>query len=443
MRSDPIIWISAETFFKFSSRRFIELHNLHLKLALTRPDNYGTLSALILHLMRAVMVTSSNVPSYVQSALSSLYQNGVMERFGIFFVDDLDPNDMELINLNLGAEDGCDVKRDHKAALAARRPTKTKDVGGIQLTESHITADYPWGETVSWGMLQRLCKQHPVDFLRRFNFNQMDVELGPLDDIETLFISFTRETWLGIHEAFLPAGVRPCPSNLEGSMQVWTCQDILARLGGRCTFLPSTYGLEGAPKTKEFDVSFRALRSLFFPAPNKSLKANTIWEGYSEQNGYIWKYWEVLEACKGEPDKAHALHQGLDQIFEQLQCLPQSKVDSNLWHATQGSVCFLINPNYYRIKSISATAKNSNLGPQRPQVSKAELRKRLNPYDSVSKKRKRNSNNKRSMKQKNYRKPPKKHPRIDGPFSRRSSQPGSDSSDTTDTSLDITDSDSY
>jgi hypothetical protein len=386
------------------------------------------------------MVTSSNVPSYVRSALNRLYQGGVMERFGMFFVDDLDPDDMERININLGAEDGCDVIRDHKAALAARRPAKTKQSGGIQLTESHITADYPWGETISWGMLHRLCKQHPVDFLRKFHFHQMDMESGPLYDIELLFISFTRETWLGIHEAFLPAGVRPQPNSLEDSMEVWSCQNILTRLGGRCTFIPSIYGLEGAPKAKDLDISFEALRSLFFPTPNQSFKENTIWAGYSEQNGYIWRYWEVLEKFKNDPDKVHALHQGLDRIFKQLQCLPQSKANSNLWHATQGSVCFLINPCYYRIRGISTTAKISNLGPQRPQVSKAELRKRLNPYDSIAKKRKRNSNNKRSIKQKNYRKPPKKRQRIQEPFGQRSGQSGSDSSETVDTSLDITDS---
>lgn len=456
LESDPIIWIPAGTFFKFSSRRFIELHDLHCKLALTRPDNYGTLSALILHLMRAVMVTSSNVPSYVQSALNRLYQGGVMERFGFFFVDDLDPNDMDCIDINLGAKDGCDVIRDHKAALAARCSAKTKQAGGIQLMESHMTADYPWGETVSWEMLQRLCKQQPVEFLSKFNFHQPEIEAEsvPLNDIENLFISFTRETWLGIHEAFLPAGVRPCPNNLEDSMQVWTCQEIMARLGGRCTFIPTTYGLEGAPKAKDLEVSFGALRSLFFPAPDQSLKANTIWEGYSEQNGYIWRYWEVLEMYDDEPDKVHALHQGLDQIFERVQCLPQSKSNSNIWHATQGSVCFIINPCYYRIRAISTTAKNSNLGPQRPQVTKAELRKRLNPYDSqaIAKKRKINSNRKRSMKQKsyrkivsvkqkNYRKPPKKCHRIERPFSRRgSSQLGSNSSEMADTSLDITDS---
>lgn len=417
LECDPIIWIPAKIFFKFSSRRLIELHDLHCKLALTRPDNYGTLSALILHLMRAVMVTSSHVPSYVGAALNRLQQSGVMERFGIFFVDDLDPDDMELIDVNLGAEDGLDVKGDHRAALAARCPVKTKQGRGIQLTESHITADYPWGETISWAMLQRLCKLHVVDFLRRFDFHETRVGLGPLDilkTVETLFIDFTREAWMGIQESFLPAGLRPGPNNLKDSMEVWTCQNILARLGEKSTFFPSTHGLEGAPETRDSDISFRALRSLFFPTQGQSFKANTLWAGYSDQNGFIGKYWEVLKKYRDAPEMVHALHQEMDQIFEQVQCLPQSKADSKIWHATQGSICFLINPRYYRIREVSTTVRATGLlGPQRPQVSVAELRKRLNPYHSTVKKRKRNLNKKRSVKQKNYRKPPKKRQRLD------------------------------
>ena len=411
LEGDPIIWIPAKTFFQFSSRRLIELHNIHCKLALTRPDNYGTLTALILHLMRAVMVNSSDVASYVRSALNRLCQRRVMERFGIFFVDDLDLDNMERIDGNLGLKDECDVIRDHKAALAARCAVKTKQGRGIQLTESHITEDYPWGETIPWGMLQRLCKQHPVDFLRQFDFHEMGVGSGPSDIIETmetLFIAFTQEVWMGMHEAFLPAGLRPRPNNLKESMEVWTCKNILARLGEKCTFFPSSHGLDGAPKTKESDVSFRAMRSLFFPIPDKSFKANTLWAGYSEQNGYIGKYWEVLEMYRDDPDRVHALHQEIDQIFEQVQCLPQSKADSTIWHASQGSVCFFINPCYYRIRAVSTTARKSHLGPQRPQVSLAELQKRLDPYHSTAKKRKRNLKKKLSMKQKNHCKPPQK-----------------------------------
>lgn len=383
------------------------------------------------------MVTSSKIASYVGSALNRLHQGGVIERFGMFFVDDLDPNNMECININLGVEDSCDVIRDHKAALAARCPAKTKNGGGIQLTESHITDDHPWGETISWGLLQKLCKHHPVDFLRKFKFQETDFGSGPVDvieAIETVFIDFTREAWLSIHESFLPAGVRPHPNNLQDSMEVWTCQDILTRLGGRCTFFPSSYGFDVTPKAKDSDVSFKALRSLFFPSPDQSFKENTIWAGYSEKNGYIGKYWDVLEAYKDYPDKVHALHQGLDDIFEQVQCLPKTMAGSNLWHATQGSVCFLINSSYYRIKAISTTTIKSHLGPQRPQVSTAELRKRLDPYNSTAKKRKRNTNNKRSMKQKNVRKPPKKRQRMEEQtqarlISQRSTQSGSEMED--------------
>ena len=378
-----------------------------------RPDNYGTLSALILHLMRSVMITPSNIPPYVQSALRMLHQVRVRERFGIFFVDDLDPDDMERIDINLGMEDGAEIKRDYKIALASMSKPKNNRTRGIQLTEPHRTLDCPWGETISWGTVVRLCKEQPVDFFQRFDFHAMDIGPGPLDLVESLFTSFTRDAWLSLHEGFLPAGVRPQPKDLKSSMETWTCQSILARLGGKCTFLPSTYGLEGAPKSKELDISFEALRSLFFPDSDICFKANTIWSGYSEKSGYIGKYWEILETYKGDLDMVHAIQEGIDKIFQQLQCLPQSKANSNLWHATGGSVCLLTNPLHYRIKSISASIRILPIGPQRPQVSTAELKKRLDPNSSTSKKRKQGRNNKQSIQKKNHRPPPKKRQRID------------------------------
>jgi hypothetical protein len=432
----------------------IELHSLHCKLLLIRPDNYGTLSAFILQLMRAVMVTPSNIPSYVQSAMRILHQSRIMERFGMFFIDDLDPDDMERIDVNLGVQDGAEIKRVHSAALATRNPPKKSQGRGMQLTEPYKTADYPWGETITWRTLQRLCKDHPVDFLRRFDFyEEVSVGSEPLDlIIETLFIAFTRETWLGLHESFVPAGVRPQPDSLKDSMEVWTCQNILARLGGKCTFLPSTYGLEGAPKSKTSDLSSSALRLLFFPDPDQNFKANAIWVGYTEQNGYIRRYWDILEMYRDDPG---VVNDRIENVIAHVQCLPQSKADSNLWHAIGGSVCFLINPHYYRIRAVSTASRAVKLGPQRPQVSKAELRTRLNPHNSTSKKRKRNSSNKQSIKKKNYRQPPKKRKRKDdllpaqaGPSTRtgRRSQtnaqkaaeesqgPDSDDSETTDSS---------
>jgi hypothetical protein len=339
-----------------------------------------------------------------------------MERFGMFFIDDLDPEDMERINVNLGQKDGSEIVREHKRALATMLSTKKTKGREIHLVDSRISTEYPWGETISWSMLQRLCKQHPVDFLRQFNFETVDIgqrsqEIGEVT--EDLFITFTKDTWLSFHESFLPAGIRPKPANLKEAMEVWACQKILALLGGKSTFLPSTYQLEGAPKKKNSDVSFQELRLLFFPSPNKNFKPNTIWEGYTEPSGYIRRYWEVLEAKKDVPDVIDGIHEMLDEIFGKLQCLPQSTGDSSIWHATDGLVCFVTNTSCYRIKSVSSMGRPTTIGPQRPQVSTAELRKRLNPGISMPRKRKRDLTKTRSSKSRNYRQPPPKRQKMD------------------------------
>jgi hypothetical protein len=337
----------------------------------------------------------------------------------MLFIDDLDPEDMERINVNLGQKDNSEIVREHKRALAMMLKTEKVKDRGIQLIDSRMSTEYPWGEAISWSMLQRLCKQHPVDFLHRFNFEKVDIGQSSqeiLEHTEDLFIAFTTGTWLSFHESFLPAGIRPKPADLKEAMEVWACQTILTLLGGKSTFLPSTYRLEGAPKRKSSDISFRELRSLFFPSPNKHFKSNAIWVGYTESGGYIRRYWDFLEEKKDVPHIIDAIHERLDEIFGQLQCLPQSTADSSIWHATDGLVCFLTNPLYYRIKLVSSMGRQTKIGPQRPQVSAAELRKRLNPGSSIPRKRKKNTTKARPSKSRNYRRPPTKRQRMDNPL---------------------------
>jgi hypothetical protein len=138
----------------FAMRWFTELQDVHRKLAITHPQNYGTLTAMILHLMRNIMVNPSNVPSYVQSTLNMLHQRVVMDRFGMFFIDDLDPDDMEYIDINLGQKDGSEIAQDHKLTLATNLTTTKRKDRGIQLVAARISSEYPWGETISWSMLQ-------------------------------------------------------------------------------------------------------------------------------------------------------------------------------------------------------------------------------------------------------------------------------------------------
>jgi hypothetical protein len=355
-----------------------------------------------------------------------------MERFGMFFIDDLDPDDMERIIINLGEKEHSDIVREHKNALATKPVTQKIKARGIQLVASYLSMEYPWGETISWSMLQRLCKLHPVDFLQKFDFETRHIEHNSqeiLENAEDLFVSFTKDTWLSLHESFLPAGIRPNPTSLKESMEVWACQMILALLGGKSTFLPSTYQLEGAPKKKNSDISFRELRSLFFPSANKIFKSNTIWTGYLSSGGYIRKYWDFLEERKDEPLILDGVHEMLDEIFSELQCLPQSTADSTIWHATDGLVCFLTNPLYYKIKSVTSTGpKTQIVGPRRPQVSTAELQKRLNPGNPTCRKRKRAIKGTRSSKSKNCRQPPTRRQKLDNQFQRENENDSASSS---------------
>jgi hypothetical protein len=363
-----------------------------------------------------------------------------MERFGMFFIDDLDPDDMERIIVNLGEKDHSDVVREHKNALATKPAMMQKvKARGIQLVASYVSTEYPWGEAISWSTLQRLCKLHPVDFLQKFDFQTIhlgDYSQDILEIAEDLFVSFTKNTWLSLHESFLPAGIRPNPASLKDAMEVWACQVILALLGGKSTFLPSTHELEGAPKKKNSDISFLTLRSLFFPSPNKIFKLNTIWTSYMSPGGYIGKYWDFLKERKDEPSILDGVHQTLDKIFSELQCLPESTADSTMWHATDGLVCFLTNPLYYRIKSISSTRpKTQIVGPQRPQVSTAELQKRLNPGNPTFRRRKRPIKETRSSKSKKFRHPPTKRKKLDNQLQRVHENDSDSSSSSSSSSL--------
>ncbi|KAF8816245.1 hypothetical protein BYT27DRAFT_7208844 [Phlegmacium glaucopus] len=187
-------------------------------------------------------------------------------------------------------------------------------------------------------------------------------------------------------------------------MEVWSCQNILARLGGKCNFFPSSYRLEG-----------------------KRLKPNSIWAGYLEQNGYIGRYWEILETYKDDANILQMLHEGMDKVFEQVQCLPKGNTPSNLWHGM----------------AVSATARKLAPGPQRPQVSKAELQRRLDPSNSASKKRKRSLKKNQSTKKKNYRQPPKKQQRMIQPTSTQKSTQQAESEEGKNSSSDATDSDGH
>src|ERR1700679_2189360 len=86
----PILAVKSEVYWGFQIRRMKEIRNVQLHLSKFRPKNYGTITSVLMHMMRHIPHAPVVKARYLKDALRDLYFNQVMERFGTFFLHDLD-----------------------------------------------------------------------------------------------------------------------------------------------------------------------------------------------------------------------------------------------------------------------------------------------------------------------------------------------------------------
>jgi hypothetical protein len=242
-----------------------------------------------------------------------------------------------------------------------------------------------------------LLQQTPATFLLPFHFPISNLSDMINWHVVSLFLSFTRNTWLVLQEKFLPRGMQPNPNTLQEAMEVWTATMILSRLGNRCTFSPSAFGLRGNISKKVQQISFKDMRLYFFPLPGASLLENTLWGTFATGNGYIAQYHDLLEEKKTNPDDIQIIHDNLDEIFGHLQCLPHKSHKNTLWTAIQGRLSFVANSKYYQLKEIGASIQLEREWLSRPQIGARELSKRLNGPLSCRSRRKRDRKDIKSL----------------------------------------------
>jgi hypothetical protein len=372
-----VIWIPSTVFFKFLARRLVELENTQLHLARNRPTNYGTMTSVIMYLIRHIMVTPTIRNTFLNEALRDLRYASVMERFGIFFLHDLKLRNGVLYLRELPQEDPIEVVHLYGASLKSRMATVIDRPHRLIETTQQ---DYPWGADPSWSRIQQLLETEPENFLGKWKLD--DDWMDPEHFLsEQLFILFTTQLWLSITEQFVSAGVLPNPITLEDAMETWTISSIHSILGPTlCRFLPSSNGLQGKlPPNQHHQLSFRQRRTLYFPDPATEINNNSIWHPYTEKSGYIFTYHQYLREWANED--VIRLHNNLDNIFHQLQCLPLTLVhnkNKSIWSATSGKVNFITNSKFYPIREVGkgVTQHHSKVA-KRPQVSRVVLQKRL------------------------------------------------------------------
>lgn len=354
------------------------------------------------------MVTPQVHLRCLRESLHSLRFLGIMNRFGMFFLHDLNlqTNHLEEID-HQDVPEIMVLQGHHKRNPQASK--KKMDARQFRLWDDDPEEDFPWGKTPSWQRIQDLVATECHDFLRpwKFTFEQEDED----HIYKKLFKVFTRDMWLSLGNHVIESTRLPNPRTLKEAMCTWTTKKIEQILGkDSCHFLPSTYGLVGRYPKNVQSQSFAEMRNIFFPSLDIAIPKRSLWHAYTDDGAYIALYHNYLRSLPD--DEIVTLHNHLDRVFADLQCLPPSKPPNargtTIWSATGGKIRFVTNSLFYRIEGVAGKDQRKAAGgPTRPQTSFKQLQTRIQrAHGGFQMLESRARQRTKSLKTRNYRKPP-------------------------------------
>jgi hypothetical protein len=358
-----------------------------------------------MHLIRHAATTPINKLRYLNAALVDVKFGPTIERFGMFFLHDLDI-DTGTIEV-LESEDDREVAKVMKLEQRAKRLKRNAP----RIQNSEPDSFFPYGDSPAWSIIVNALRDSPETMMRSWIWN-------PAWDrhrqASHLFCQMTIDLWLVVVDKAL-VGQVPHPANLKEAMQVWTVTSLQETFL-HCRFIASNHGLRG-PRTGQKQPSFRSLVDVFFPLPTSKLNVNSVWLPFVKK-GYLKDFHRLAQSLPAE-QLADLLNM-LKTIFHNLQCLPfahackeHGRQTGQVWKSGAGFVEMLANPQFYRIRRIGKGEVKKRIT-FRLKASKAVVEARLDqehagiPYKMG---RREYRKHQRSAKRLNYRQPPKKHRR--------------------------------
>lgn len=409
MLSEPILWLPSKVWFQFLARRLEIIRGTQIQLHTKDPSNYGIMTGLLTHMLQSVLVTPINVSPYVNESLALLYYRQVVDRFGMFFLHNLDLNKEKCLPEVLEKDD-LDVLR----TLGVKLRKKKKQ----RLSTPDIDEDnHPLGRHPSWGHVEQSLKDNPLRLMRPWRWSD-DLEVINKEAVD-IFILFTTHIWLCLHRKWHNEGpVRP--TCLKEALQCWSVRNVHSRLQS-VTFVGCNAGLIGSIVGRRVK-SFEKRRSLYFPDTTDGLAGT--WEVFGRGTGYIKQYTDI---CDGKSaDDIVQINEGLSKLLSLCECLPDSHRGENarggrlrqtLWNIEKECVVMLTNPLYYKLLTIGRGKKRmgnrrapTHTGPRMLEVALLEVAGYPRQVASRAINMSKAMNKRRSGKAKNRRQPPKKKP---------------------------------
>ena len=376
MLSNPILWIPSHIWFKFLSKRMQTISHVQRRLYTIQPPNYGILTGLLTYLIQSVLFTPQKVSSYVNESLALLRFRQVVDRFGMFFLHDLDL-DRKICLPPVLRMDDLGVLKALGVNLNKKKPDRSLDL-------DVPTEDCPLGEAPSWKDVQRCIKEHPWKLMRPWVWSD---NLGLLNQTACqLFQHFTTHIWTCLNLKWRTNQDPIRPSTLQDAIHCWTLNEAHAQIKS-VSFVPCNAELLGNVPGRRVP-SFADRQSLYFPATSSGLVG--YWKLMNTKPGYIAEYLEICERLTA--DEVSDLDADLSTLLSECQCLPLSiripesekNTQQVIWKAHKQDILVLTNPKFYKLVRISNTLRHSSKRAPPAHTPKKALQMSLLELDGVS-----------------------------------------------------------
>jgi hypothetical protein len=358
----PILAVKSEVYWGFQIRRMKEIRNVQLHLSKFRPKNYGTITSVLMHMMRHIPHAPVVKARYLKDALRDLYFNQVMERFGTFFLHDLD--------LQRGVLTCIDRKDDTQCLLDMSRKKNLQQITREKREEENLaqnkepSEEYPIGNAPTWQEIMKTITLNPTLLIREWVWNKkwnskLDSPAG------LLFVQFTIDYFLTLSSDALVNGGFPKPSNLQEAMGLWTVCSLKETIKD-VSFKASNHGLVGKMNGKR-SRGFGDMLSIFFPPPDCHIHRGSVWHSLLTK-GYIRDFHQRLDSLTEA--EAHRLTRSLKVLLEEVQCLPNAfactpRTAGRLWEQSDGGIRMLTNSGFYKLERVGkAKRSGTNRGKQ-------------------------------------------------------------------------------
>ena len=190
----PLLCVRSADFFEFQERRMLELSNVQFHMAKHRSENYGTVTSLLMHLMRLVDHSPIPMAPYLRDALMDSHYDQVVERFGMFFLHELDLEHGTIGGIDKEDSPECKFAMS-KTALASKRPISKK-----LFANTDPTAQFPLGNAPTWTDIVHILHHEPIKLMREWIWDP-NWDYDPV--VSGLFVNFTTHYWLTIQKRAL------------------------------------------------------------------------------------------------------------------------------------------------------------------------------------------------------------------------------------------------